>query len=81
MKLIKKTSWKVVSMQDYNGVCHSCNSPVSYDGGILVIEFENTAEYWRVVPVDIFVCPHCNEIMKVMMIYKSLEVSKELSKL
>lgn len=64
----------------YGGVCHSCNSPIAYDGEMIVIEIENTEEYWRVVPIDCFYCPHCNEPVIVMKIYKSLDVTAELSR-
>ena len=78
MKLIKRTDRKVSSVRNYSGVCHQCNSPIEFEHEMIVVEIENTDDYWRVVPVDIFECPHCGEKIITMMVFKSLEVSKEL---
>ena len=78
--LIKKTSRRIVSNRDYGGVCHNCNSPIAYDGEIVAIEIANENDYWLVIPIDVYECPYCNNIIETMRIYKSLEVSKELSK-
>jgi hypothetical protein len=77
-ELIKKTNWKVVNTKDYGGVCTTA-TPVSFNGEMLVVLFEDQPDYFRCIPVDIYVCPYCNEIMKIMKIYKSLDVTKELS--
>ena len=79
-QLIKKTSRRITAMDNYNGVCHECNSPIRYDGNMTFIEVEETATEWCVIPTDIYECPHCGATMRVMRIYKSLEISKELVK-
>ena len=78
--LIKKTYREIKRCCDYGGVCHKCNSPVSYQGEMFLIEIEETSEYWRAVPVDEFRCPFCDEIVYIIKIYKSLDVTKELTK-
>ena len=71
----------MATFRDYGGVCHGCNSPIYYDGEMIVIEIENTIEYIRVVPVNIYECSFCGEIMRVVKIYKNLDISKELAEL
>ena len=79
-QLIRKSHRKVVLNIGYGGVCHACNSPVAYDDEMLLVEVIKTDVYWIGVPVDIYECPHCNTHVETIRIYKSLEVSKELSK-
>ncbi len=79
-QMIKKTNRRIVKNYGYGGVCHDCNSPVAYDEEMLVIEIAETNEYWLGVPVDAYECPYCSKPVSMMKVYKSLEVSKELSK-
>ena len=76
-QLIKKTSRRLVTLENYNGVCHSCNSPIHHTEKMTFIEMENQDTFFSVIPIDAYECPYCGEIMKVMQIYKNLEVSKE----
>jgi hypothetical protein len=80
-EMIRKTYREVFSFVNYKGVCHDCNSPQTYSGVIIAIVLQDTADYVRIVPVDVFTCGTCGEYVKTMMIYKNLEVTKELSKL
>lgn len=63
---------------DYKGVCHKCNSPVECEKFLAVIIWEDEQRA-RLLPLDIMQCPHCGDTIKEIMVYKSLEVSKELT--
>ena len=72
MQLIQKTNRRVVTHRNFGGVCHICNSPVAFDGEMIVIEIEETADCWRVVSIDTYGCPYCGEPVIAVRIYKSL---------
>ena len=79
-QLIRQTHRKVVLNVGYGGICHACNSPVAYDDEMLVVEVINTDAYWIAVPIDSYECPHCGTHIETIRVYKSLEVTKELSR-
>ena len=80
-ELEKKTNRLVITLLGYSGVCHDCGSPQTYGGEITAIVLEDEKEYIRILPVNVFVCGHCGEVLRGMKIYKSLEVTKEMSEL
>lgn len=80
MKLIKKKDAEVMYLNDYGGVCHNCNSPVEYDEKMVVykvVERDNEVIFQA---LDELICPHCQQVMRWIYVYKSLDVTKELSK-
>jgi len=79
MKIIKATSRKVVGMKTYNGVCDYCGCNLEYDGDMIVVIVEETSEKDIVVPVDVIYCPSCEKRIQSMNIYKSLDVTGEMS--
>jgi hypothetical protein len=79
-ELIKKTSRRIGSVKSFDGVCHKCNSPVCFREEFFVVEIENTDTLFCFVPIDTLLCPHCGVNMEAMTIYKTLDVTKELSK-
>ncbi len=77
--LIKQADGKIVYLPTgYDGVCHSCNSPVSYQEKIVVKIIKETDAVVLFECLDDMVCPHCLKPIISILIYKSLEVSQEL---
>lgn len=79
MKIIKETERRVVNMGGYKGVCHNCNTPLEYDDLLTVIVIKEFPDRDIVVPIDTISCPYCAQDITSMTIYKSLEVTKEMS--
>lgn len=74
--LVKKHT--IISLMNFDGVCHNCNSPISYDGEIIGVEHEKTEHDFRVIPIDLLICSFCENTIEVMRVYTSLNVTKEL---
>ncbi len=79
-QLIKKTHRKVILNIGYGGVCHNCNSPIAYDDEMIVVEIVKTDDFFLAVPIDSYECPYCNAHVETIRVYRSLDVTKELSK-
>lgn len=75
--LIRKTARTVKNARDYGGVCENCGGQVGRAGDMTVVEIDETDEYWLVVPIDLFACPHCGNDARSIRIWKSLDVTKE----
>lgn len=80
-RLIRKTNRKIMQFEGYSGVCHNCGTPIETDETFLAIEVDNTPEAYSIVPVDIFVCPECGKYVGGMKVYKTLNITAELSEL
>lgn len=78
MQIIKLTDRRVVGMTDYRGVCHKCNSPIEYDGNLIVIILSESEDRDILVPIDYLICPFCQEYIETFTVYHNMEVSKEL---
>ena len=79
-ELTRRTNRRIVNLNGWSGVCHECNSPQTYGGEITVIVVEETQDTFHAIPIDALTCGHCGEFVKTMKVYKSLDVTKELSK-
>lgn len=75
--LVRRTSRTVRLARDYIGVCNICGGKVGRLGDMVVIELEEQSDRWLVVPIDQFYCPHCEEPVGVVTIWKSLNVTAE----
>ena len=65
----------VVIIEGFSGVCHVCNSPISYGGRVVVVKVAETQDTVTYVPVDSLTCLHCFNPVRGISIYKDLCVS------
>lgn len=81
MLLKKETSYRVVELASYSGVCDSCGAPVEYLEPMVAIELdrnENVAHLW---PIDMFSCPSCYKTLRIINYYFNMEITGELAKI
>jgi hypothetical protein len=82
MKLIKDEvqtfEGKMGYIEDYNGVCHICNSPIEYYDRILVVNLYEDTKMYIFAPLTILTCPNCNSKIESMLVYKDMEITQEL---
>ena len=64
-----------------NGMCHECNSPVEYHNEILAITIQDTQKWTVFAPLTLLKCPWCKCRMKSILIWKDLDITKELAEL
>lgn len=81
MKIIKETSFKVVGMYNYNGVCDACQTPIEYLDELIIIVVQESEKVDVVIPVDRLVCPNCLKEIRTMTIYKDMDITQELKEL
>lgn len=79
MNIIKETERKVVNMVGYRGVCNGCNTPLEYEDSLIVIIIKEFPDKDVVVPIDTLSCPYCSLEIATLTVYKSLEVTSEMS--
>lgn len=80
-ELIVKQRARFLVIDEYGGVCHSCGSPVSYNGPIqtLVLEDNITPNEIRLFVLDKVFCPFCDCQMVTIKVYKNMEVTEEFA--
>lgn len=76
-ELILKYKASLLTIVGYSGVCHTCDSPITYSGEITGVKFEDTEDSFRLLFLDALYCPHCDTKMIYAKVYKNLEVTKE----
>ena len=78
MEIINRTHFDIGKIENYEGICENCATPLEYEGDMIVSKVQDTETAVIFVPLDRLFCPECGkEILKIIA-NKTLDITDEL---